>query len=904
MNVALCDTSLRPLNSDFESAGVIDALVRLCQGIAEHYEMPDLPMWMVEDRLTDVVGSEAETGADGTSEMASDASGLVVSLAKLEVEILTDVDKLLGRSRTEEEGPLYCRREEATLATALPTIALARLLLGACCEAYASLACARIFPPGRKIQRKKLAREAQQLYTDSCKAAVWTSVHAQYLCDLTESGMAIAAPCIHSVPSELMELDLSDVYSKRTSPKSVASKETIHLLSLMARCTNPGSRGWDSIVKQSLEKSDGTRRIAMNALSVSLSGMHSCIHPAQRIHWKQRGILINTLASSVTTAAFPDMMMTCVVQFKECMRRMVSNCISSNYAMVAALEYVEHPVALLKPSPMHMPIEGLEASCMAFAKAGEMHVREDAQVPVANCILKAFDEQMRIASDENEALVQWNPGFLGKGTASIHQKIPAISVAADLWCMAFRCNFIPFWTHSSSHCLRAYRLDPVQYKAIHSLNAATNLTLLLSDQERMRLNRVALNTPAAGIMTLEEAAALLEIPGMKGSSCNGGSKGPIDALHTICSAGERNAARILTFCRMASISEEILVYSLGPETARMQATALVKRLLVDEVNEDADVEGDPLSLLHLVPEHSQSLCACIQCRRVANAHAADAGTKWRQPFTEIGTSSSMVSVDPDTRELHMRCAKRSSASLRTAVAFEEEMCAREIESDAIDPDAVKSIIVDSNTGSESGASARVRRDAKSSMEQRVSSAPCGCDLMLTMPIVGKVVRLWGEWYALCAYCGCMLRVHPGNRVGTEICCMRCDYRMLNRKEKLPQSARDAARHSAPRCRYCAKEDPQRSGAKWKQVRAPLDMTGKNAELPPPLRTVYFCPQHFRPWIPSCLKTMPMRIILSHIAYNAKPCYGMADEPVKTTSTKAKGGGAKRRKLRNKTQTHT
>ena len=84
------------------------------------------------------------------------------------------------------------------------------------------------------------------------------------------------------------------------------------------------------------------------------------------------------------------------------------------------------------------------------------------------------------------------------------------------------------------------------------------------------------------------------------------------------------------------------------------------------------------------------------------------------------------------------------------------------------------------------------------------------------------------------------------------------------------------------------------------MRAPLDMTGKNAELPPPLRTVYFCPQHFRPWIPSCLKTMPMRIILSHIAYNAKPFYGMTDDPADPAAPQAKSGGGKRRRLKNKT----
>lgn len=464
----------------------------------------------------------------------------------------------------------------------------------------------------------------------------------------------------------------------------------------------------------------------------------------------------------------------------------------------------------------------------------------------------------------------------GKGTASIHQKIPSVSVAAEVWAIAFRTNFIPFWVHSSSHQLRATRLDPSQYQTIHEMNSATKLTLLLTDEERMSLQRIALDSPSAGIMTLEEVSSLLKIDGVRGSSCNGGSKGPADAVRAIGEAGGRNAARILSFCRSAAVSDKLLVYDMGKKSARMQARALLKRLLVMEtygLNEGCD----PMEYLHLVPDHAKNLCACMECKRVANAAACDGGHKWKHIFNEIGTSGSMISMDCETNETHMRCAKRSSASLRTAVAFEEEMNCRAIECDAIDSRVVHNLLIDNTVGSDTGAAARARRDSKKAMEQRVSSVTCGSECMLSIPIVGKVVRIWNEWYALCSYCGCFVRFHPNNRMGVEICCMRCDYRMLHRNEKQPASAKDAAGASTPKCRFCGKEDPQRTGAKWKLVRAPMDTSGANANLPPPLRTVFFCPQHFRSWIPACLKTMPMRVVLSHIVYGARPCYGASPE---------------------------
>ena len=65
----------------------------------------------------------------------------------------------------------------------------------------------------------------------------------------------------------------------------------------------------------------------------------------------------------------------------------------------------------------------------------------------------------------------------GKGTSNTHQKVPLVTVASELWAVAFRANFLVFWAHCMSKSLRASRLDAVQHRAIHGLNSATKLTL-------------------------------------------------------------------------------------------------------------------------------------------------------------------------------------------------------------------------------------------------------------------------------------------------------------------------------------------------------------------------------------------------------------------------------------------
>jgi len=850
--------------------------------MAMEYKLPSMPPWLIENRMKNLFASGE--GDDASSEMMNEATIMVKMLAPLEL-------RLLGQQVT-----CATNESEHDLSGSY-LVCLARLLLGACCEAFASIQCTMLCREGEKPHKCVVDRVCQ-LYHDASMAACWTSAHAQHIHQIQSRGWAISWPSIHSVPCEPAEMDLSDLYAHRVSMRGIHSSDAVHLLSLLSRCTNPGTRGWDSAVIHAIDKSEGVRRICSNGFSIVLLGMHGHIHPSLRMHWTKRLALSNMLSSMLGTSSFSGVISKCMVQFKESMRRMLTNCTASAHAYVQAMRIVEHPLAHLQSVPFCMPCVGLEGACGAFARAGVAIVDAKGDVEIAKCVRTWFDIQAKALNtqscNQSPNRIVWNQSYLGKGTGSVHYKVAAIRVAQEVWSAAFQCNFIPFWVHSAGHRLRASRLDPVQYKSIHKLNAATELTLLLSDEDALSLQRKALNTPSSGVMTLEEVARFIGVPDVRGSSCNGGSKGSVDAACVIGRAGPKNAARLLSFCRAAWVSELLLVYDLGKATARQQTSALLRRMVLHETTGPIPEDADPLDYLHLVPEHARNMHACMQCKRVANAMVCDSRSECKTCFNEIGTSMCMMSTCTITGATQLRCAKRSSASLRTAVAFEDEMSLRAVECDENDKIALESMIVDTSTGKESGAAARVRRDSKKALEQRVSSVSCGAEVMLSTPIVGKVIRIWGDWYSLCCFCGCFVRFYPNNRAGSQICCTRCDYTMLYRSEK-PATTASCTTAEAPRCRFCSKRDPMRTGSRWHMVKAPTDATGPNANLPPPLRTVYFCPQHFRHWIPACIKTMPMRVIFSHIVYGARPCYGNVNHTDVDTEGKLDKRIAKRRR---------
>jgi len=775
---------------DFEDSGTVDALFRLCSDMALEYDMPDLPSWILDVRMDFIIGTEAESGSEGG--LKEEVQKVIPALAKLEEKIMIDAglsESKAGSSDDGGGGSVHC-------------VCLARLLLGACCEAYAILKCNRICHSGIRPTGLHANMKMKIIYKDSCHAAVWVSAHAQYLHDILHVGMNVSRPSLHTIKSELNENDLSELFSRRLAGKNGVNNDAACMLSLLTRCTNPGSRGWDSILSTSLEESDGTKRLCAEALAVSITGMHSCIHPASRLHWKKRlGLIIHLSEKSLLNSV--TFLCRNPIAFKEMIRRLVCNTVSSSYASNDALQKLEHPVALLAGNIQRLCPDGVELASIAFAAAGKEIVRSRGSMSIEQALENTvkFDQQDNGAALKvaGQRAIQWSPAYLGKGSSSIHSKVAAATVASNIFAVAFRCNFIPFWAHCASNDLRASRLNKTQHNALHEMNAATKLTMHLTLQEQLEIQRIALKLPSSGRMTLEDVGKLFGLEGVRGSSCNGGSKSITDAVNTIGAAGAKGAAIILHFCRVAAISEDILIYDLGKRTYDMQLRAIIKRSLVGQLESNSKKSTE--DLLKVIPEHTKHLCACVECKRVCNAIATDGGSKWSSSFNEIGTSGSMISTDPQSSNVHLRCAKRPSTSIKTAIAFEEEMDTRMIEADECKDYAVRSMLQTYNDNS--GIAPRVRRDAKSSLEQRECSIACGQDAMLSIPIVGKAIRLWENWYALCSFCGCFMRFHQSNRFEAELCCMRCDNSMLgdksNEDNKKPKES-----SNAPACRYCGK----------------------------------------------------------------------------------------------------
>ena len=288
----------------------------------------------------------------------------------------------------------------------------------------------------------------------------------------------------------------------------------------------------------------------------------------------------------------------------------------------------------------------------------------------------------------------------GKGTASVHAKVSLVTIAADIFSSAFRANFLPFWAHSMSHRIRPGRLDSVQHEAIHGMNSATKMCSLISKEASLAVQRSALSHTSAGILTVSEVADIFGIERMKGASSNGGFKSNVDAVNTLASAGPEMLAKILTFAKIAWLSEELLVVDLGEQTRNMQHRALLKRF------------GRPQdACVDTLPVHATHLCACTECRCVSNAHSNNPMTTYNHipaPFNEIGLCCSMISLCENGKSC-IRCSKRSPASLRTSISIEEEMTHRCVEAEAVDTSNVNAIFAHQQSA-DSGISARVRRD--------------------------------------------------------------------------------------------------------------------------------------------------------------------------------------------------
>jgi hypothetical protein len=226
------------------------------------------------------------------------------------------------------------------------------------------------------------------------------------------------------------------------------------------------------------------------------------------------------------------------------------------------------------------------------------------------------------------------------------------------------------------------------------------------------------------------------------------------------------------------------------------------------------------------------------------------------------------------------CAKRASASVRSAALLEAEMERADLGFATHDHGAVDELL---EQPLPQAAAARLRRDARVCQQQRCTPVSCGKQPMAVTPLLGRVVRVQGRWWSICSLCGVVVRWHPGSFFGAEPCCMHCDTTLVRPGEALrpPEVKRTF-------CRFCGKPSDASSGAAHRTYRAPHDISGANATTPPPLRRVSFCAAHQRTWLAAALRQLSTAVVLAHIAHAARPV--LSTETARRNAVVARASG--------------
>lgn len=760
--------------------------------------------------------------------------------------------------------------------------AYCRLALGemleAAARAWALELCSVDEIPGPTLSGAR--RRTARVFSDSFLVAVWTSAHAEYLqqiqCALdmmpdgaTSFDIQPPPPSPLIVPHSIMSLpDLHLLLDRKlpaTTSKVHAGKQAAAMAQLLGRCSNASARGWETLLSETVTDGSGPVRICRLSTLSTLTGMHPCLHPASRPVWETRAKI-----QRVTDAAGDTKRLVCAspTVARESVRLYLAAILSNTPATREALAAAGHTSGLLSLPPYDLPnpsllsamtkLADVGAGLLSAASFGEMFESligslVDESTPSATTAAKGSKRQKRTPTRAlaGGLSVSYTTSWLGRSHPPFPKRPPLIDEVSSLVFSVYRADFLPLWRAAWETGARLGRLDTVQHAILHRRNAAQQLVDELTDDRRLYIQRCALRCTRAALLPLADVAQLL------------GWQPRLESSVKIADVPvARLASELLYFAKVASLKDNIISWDLGTTTRNAQIRALARRQLLD-------VSASPTTeqIVAALPVASTHLLVCVECRRVANACCDRTGKL--VACNEIGTSSSMLKIDGDVLCGHMRCAKRSSAALRTALQLEEDARNAMLNSDA----QVSSALVSYD---DAAVLAKLRRDVKATYEQTGSAVSCGDQPLVTVKVLGRVIKIFGTTYSLCGICGVLTLVAQENRFHGEICCQRCDAEMLTRSRPEAIDAFKAAVAPlgvARRCRFCGKQDTSTvEASKWKRMAAPLDGDGLNASVPPPLRSVIYCPKHWKPWLAQAHTSLDTRVIFSHLTGEDTPAH--------------------------------
>ena len=462
---------------------------------------------------------------------------------------------------------------------------------------------------------------------------------------------------------------------------------------------------------------------------------------------------------------------------------------------------------------------------------------------------------------------------------SPQNSLNCLAVCHELVTRAFRAQFVPFWLHGHGNSIRASRFDESQFDHMIKKSALNRLLLAMDEGAMLRVQRLAMRAPTASTATVAQIGSLLQLPEEDQKKLNCCKTGE-EAISAVTALSPPAGAALVFFGRITHLKNRFLTFSLGERSRSRQLAALKMRFEVDS--------DDPHEILAQLPCHAHRVFACLECRRCPNAIVDDKSKL--VSHNEVGLAQSMLRVGGVGDESEIRCARRSSAALRTAITKEELAMENRIEAIEVSDDAIERALKDSGDVAHA---ARLRRDLRTCAEQHAQALACGDRPLINISLVGRVVRLNNRLYAICSFCGSIVVVNQLRRFEGEICCCRCDASMLQLQAPVvsqatrvaveidtetrrppPPPLRLLVPHQKLHCRYCNRAPPSSaSAAKFRVLRAPTDNGGRNAALPPPLRVAAFCGSHWRPWLENGLRKLPIHVVFAHIAEKCAPVFG-------------------------------
>ena len=211
------------------------------------------------------------------------------------------------------------------------------------------------------------------------------------------------------------------------------------MLSVLCRATNPGSRAWDSLLDQSLANSAGVRLCCVHAIVVAMTGLHPFLHPALRPSWQERMRLIDLVPKLLSNCEqVRDGLVNSAPATKEAVRRRLASLVHVIPATHAAMHKCNHPIGFLVSPPQDLPAKGLEGAMAAFVTAGKRLTKDHTPADYKTVVNAAFQEPAGMPESSGQ---RWDAPWRGKGTASVHAKVPLVSVASEIFSTAFRANF-------------------------------------------------------------------------------------------------------------------------------------------------------------------------------------------------------------------------------------------------------------------------------------------------------------------------------------------------------------------------------------------------------------------------------------------------------------------------------